>query len=106
VVNVFESRCAGLECHGPGAPEVDLISPGVVARLVERPSASTLLCAGRVYVATDGSSNLLLDKLRDDPPCGSRMPLRGNLGAQHVDCLVQWVASLQELPADLDARAL
>lgn len=103
VVSVFESRCAGLECHGPGAPEVDLISPGVSARLVDQPSSPSLFCANRTFVATDGSSSLLLDKLRDAPPCGSRMPLKGNLGAQQVECLVQWVASLQQLPADADA---
>ena len=104
VVDVLAGRCAGLECHGPGALEVDLISPGVIARLVNRPSSPNLLCAGRTYIATDGSPSLLLDKLRSAPPCGSRMPLKGNLGAQQVDCLVDWVASRQ-VPPDLDAGA-
>ena len=106
VVDLFVSRWSGLECHGPGAPEVDLISPGVATRLVDRPSSPSLLCAGRTYVATDGSPSLLLDKLRDTPPCGSPMPLRGNIGAQHVDCLVQWVASLQQLSSDFDAGTI
>jgi hypothetical protein len=105
VTDVLASRCAGLECHGPGAPEVDLISPGVAARLVDQPSSSTLLCAGRTYLATDGSPSLLLDKLKATPPCGSPMPLKGNLGSQHVACLVDWVASLQR-PSDFDAGAI
>jgi hypothetical protein len=104
VVDVLTNRCSGLECHGPGTAEVDLISPGVAARLVDQPSSPNLLCAGRTLVATDGSPSLLLDKLRDATPCGSRMPTKGNLGAQSTDCLVAWVASLQR-PSDFDAGA-
>ena len=105
VLDLFASRCAGLECHGPGAAEVDLLSPGVADRLVDKPSSPNLLCAGRTYVATDGTASLLLDKLGSTAPCGSRMPLKGNIGSQHVTCLVEWVASLQR-PSDFDAGAI
>jgi len=100
VASIFEGRCAGSGCHDPGAPQVDLVSSGVVERLLERTASPQLYCAGRIYVTTDGSPSLLLEKLSDAPPCGSRMPLTGNLGNQHVRCLEDWVRSLQRIDAD------
>jgi hypothetical protein len=95
VTNVFAMRCGSAACHGEGALQVDLTSPGVSARLVGQEASAAGMCAGRPLVAPDGSESLLLDKLMDPPPCGSKMPLVGAaLASTEVQCLTDWVASL------------
>lgn len=100
VERTFASRCADSGCHGPGTTQVDLISAGVVERMLDQPSSQILSCAGRTLIASDGTSSLLLDKLADPPPCGSRMPLRGHVRTQDMRCLHEWVVSLQSIDAD------
>lgn len=94
VIDTFASACGTAACHGAGAPQVDLVSDGVAARLVDQSTAAGGLCAGRVYVASDGSESLLLDKLSDAPPCGSKMPLVGSITAVQSQCLSDWVGTL------------
>jgi hypothetical protein len=104
ITDLFVSRCADVECHGPTSGLLDLVSPGVVERLLGQLAAPSLACAGRVYLATDGSASLILDKLADPPPCGSRMPLKGRIGAQNVECLQEWVSSFQVPEVDAGAE--
>lgn len=95
VSNVFSMHCGSAACHGDGAVQVDLVSPGVQARLVDQAAGAAGMCAGRVFVASDASESLLLDKLSDAPPCGSKMPLVGaDLASDELKCLTDWVASL------------
>lgn len=94
VTDTLASVCGTTACHGPGAPQVDLVSPGVRARVVDQPASAAGLCAGRTYVASDGSGSLLLDKLVDPPPCGSKMPLVGAITAVQSQCLADWVGAL------------
>lgn len=99
VSNVFSMHCGSAACHGDGAAQVDLVSPDVATRLVDEPSGAGGLCAGRVLVATDGSESLLLAKLSDTPPCGSKMPLVGAaLAAAELKCVTDWVASVEGGP--------
>lgn len=95
VSNVFSMHCGTAACHGDGATQVDLVSPGVAARLVGQQAGAAGMCAGRVFVSADGSESLLLDKLSDAPPCGSKMPLVGAaLADAELKCVMDWVASL------------
>jgi hypothetical protein len=94
IIDTFATACATAACHGPGAPQVELVSPGVTARVLDQPSSAGGLCAGRVLVASDGSESLLVGKLSDTPPCGSKMPLVGTITAAQSQCVSDWVDSL------------
>jgi hypothetical protein len=91
---LFKAKCNTSACHGPGAPQVDLVSSGVEARVIGQPSSDTGLCMGRTLVASDGSASLLADKVSDTPPCGSKMPLGGSLTDTEHSCLTAWVSSV------------
>ncbi len=92
---IIGERCAG--CHGPSEPEaeLDLVSPGVAARLVDVMSGN-LPCAGRPRIDGGGGTyHLLFDKLRPLPGCGARMPKDGPyLSPEDTDCMGRWVADL------------
>ena len=88
---IFAAKCASIACHGAGAAQVDLVSPGVAARVIDQPSAENGLCKGRTLVATDGSASLLADKLLDAPPCGAKMPAVGSLTMDEQTCLSGWL---------------
>jgi hypothetical protein len=100
VLGILRDTCGLAGCHAKGSPQVDLASDGVVDRLIDQESGSAL-CKGRTYVATDGTSSLLLDKLTASPPCGVKMPVGGSLSAANMRCLTDWVSSLNG--GDLDA---
>jgi hypothetical protein len=91
---LFKAKCNTSACHGPGAPQVDLVSSGVEARLIGQPSSDTGMCSGMTLVATDGSASLLADKVSKTPPCGSQMPLGGMLTSDEATCLNAWVSSV------------
>jgi hypothetical protein len=94
VANIFSQKCGGVDCHGAGSKQLDLVSPGVRARLLSQPSLGGLPCAGRVYIATDGSPSLLLEKLDRAPVCGMPMPPSSALSKPASRCLTDWVLSL------------
>jgi hypothetical protein len=97
VVDVLK-KCDSVACHGQGATMVNLVAAGVEKRLVDQPSsnASVAACKGRTLVATDGSESLLLDKLSGTPPCGAAMPIGFELEDDEVECLTDWVESLND----------
>jgi hypothetical protein len=90
---LFKSKCSESICHGPGAPQVDLVSDGVAERLIGQPSSDTGMCKGKTLISTsEASSSLLLQKIGDSPPCGSKMPLGGaSLTSAESMCLQDWV---------------
>jgi hypothetical protein len=93
VTKIFKDTCGTVGCHAAKQMQVDLVSAGVTARLVDQKSASAT-CKDRVFIATDGKPSLLLQKLSATPPCGAKMPLVGTLTSANEDCLNQWVMSL------------
>jgi hypothetical protein len=72
---------------------IDLVSPGVQSRLLDKRSASSI-CKDRLLIDGSGGASLLIDKLDAMPPCGSRMPLIGMLSAADRTCLEDWVNEL------------
>jgi hypothetical protein len=104
VTHIFAQRCGAADCHGAGSTKLDLVSPGVRARLLDRSSLPDLPCAGGVYIATDGASSLMLDKLRDAPSCGAPMPPSDTLKKNERKCLTQWLHALGA--ADIDESEL
>lgn len=92
---VFAVRCGGSVCHSPGddpAGGLDLLSDGVAGRVsgVESPE-----CEGEVLaVPGDPDASLLVQKLGASPPCGSRMPLVGDLAPGDAACIAEWIEGL------------
>ncbi|MEZ4449411.1 MAG: hypothetical protein R3B09_08025 [Nannocystaceae bacterium] len=88
---LFAPKCGQIACHDPDNPEgaLDLVSPGVDARLVGAPAAT---CDGWVrVVAGDPGSSLLHVKLAGPVPCGAKMPIGAELDADEIACVDAWI---------------
>jgi hypothetical protein len=91
VEKMFVSKCG--TCHGSDAPaaDLDLVSPGLVMRVVGIRS-TTEYCEGQMLVDTAEPEHLILSKLTGDPVCGARMPLGGAaLAAADIECVRRWI---------------
>jgi hypothetical protein len=99
VEQMFQAKCAGADgtgCHSANMPdaELDLVSPGVGERV--KTLTSTNMCEGRALVEADPTANhLMVEKLEEDPTCGSRMPFgEQELTAKEIECVRRWVDDL------------
>jgi hypothetical protein len=99
VEQMFQAKCAGPNgtgCHSANMPdaELDLVSPNVGSRV--RSLTSTNMCEGRALVEADPTGNhLMVEKLEEDPTCGSRMPFgEQELTAKEIECVRRWVDDL------------
>lgn len=93
VTTLFNKSCALAGCHAANAEQVDLGSPGLQTRLVDKKSTSDE-CGDRTFIASDGSPSLLIQKIMDSPPCGLKMPIGPALTTAETKCLTDWVDSL------------
>jgi len=85
---IFRPRCGS--CHGAAAP--DLTSPGLWARLVDRPGRSVGNCGTRSYIVGSApTTGFLYERLRGDT-CGPRMPPDGALSAADLECITSWAS--------------
>lgn len=94
VENVFEAKCAMTGCHVRNSIPLDLLSDGVADRLVDQNAYATGMCKGKTLLSTGGKDSLMLQKLEDNPPCGSKMPLVGTLSDGESKCLTDWLESV------------
>jgi hypothetical protein len=88
---VFKQKCGG--CHGATSPtkNLDLVSSGLGARMVNKPSTcnSRPLLTGTL--SSGKASGHLLDKLLGDVMgCGVRMPPAATLSATELACVNEW----------------
>jgi hypothetical protein len=93
VGQVFMRGCGLTGCHDKTSTVIDLVSPGVQTRLLDKVSTSTI-CKGRKLIDSSGGASLLIDKLAAAPPCGSKMPAIGTLSSADRTCLEDWVSDL------------
>lgn len=94
VTSLFETRCStSTACHGAESLQLDLVSADVESRLIDVSSTSRD-CGDSVYVPTDGSASLLLEKLGEQPPCGLRMPIGQPLEESEMMCVSAWVQAV------------
>ncbi|HMJ14393.1 MAG TPA: hypothetical protein VK524_23415, partial [Polyangiaceae bacterium] len=97
-LTTFQSSCSGSVCHSSAdaSTGLDLITAGVGDRLVGVPSSQA--CGERPLIdPANPEESLLLLKLEDTPPCGSRMPLGGDpLTAEQKACIRTWVGDIIE----------
>jgi hypothetical protein len=96
--NAAKCATAGA-CHGPtGTQGIDLMTPGVVARLVGKmPPSNSVNCAASTMPYLVPNSNppmgLLLTKLMNPAPCGAPMPfadIGGALSEAERTCINDW----------------
>lgn len=92
VPSLLTAKCGLAGCHGPGSAP-DLGSPGVEARIVGKSASPT--CGGAVLANPAApEESLLYKKLQDSPSCGSRMPIGAPLSPLEIDCIRDWIGSL------------
>lgn len=80
-------------CHAAEGPAVglDLVSPGVAARLLD----VTSVCNGRLLVESGGGASYFLEKVTESmPECGLPMPATGALTVAELDAIAAWVAEI------------
>jgi len=95
VTRIFVPSCGGTGCHDATGPQqdLDLVSPGVAARVVGVPG---LGCASTLADPANPEASLLYQKLSPTPPCGSPMPLaRPELSEEDAACVLAWIAAQQ-----------
>lgn len=86
------AKCGLGGCHGAvggaiaPASGLDLVSPGVEARLV----GVTGVCMGLLIDPADIENSLMIRKLHPSPGCGQRMPFGGMLTDDEIDCVTEW----------------
>jgi hypothetical protein len=96
--DLFVKRCANTaNCHSKAMPanppNLDLESPGVEDRLVNKMGSAT--CPGVLVNPADPEGSILYKKLTKSPGCGSQMPLvPPYLDEGEVACVKQWIESL------------
>jgi hypothetical protein len=92
VPSLLAAKCGTAGCHPQGSP-LDLASPNVETRLVGKASSPT--CKGTVFaIPANPEGSLLYEKLKDSPPCGSKMPLGASLSPLEINCIKDWIGGL------------
>jgi hypothetical protein len=92
IPQLFQQTCADASCHGSAdsSTGLDLRSNAVAERLVGVPGSAA--CGERLLIDPDDPANsLILLKLDEPPPCGSRMPLGSELTAEQKACVRTWI---------------
>lgn len=93
VTRIFVPTCGGTGCHGAAASQqgLDLVSPGVAARLV---GVSGTTCLQTLVDPQNPEASLLYQKLLPLPACGAQMPLaRPPLSSADLACVRDWIAA-------------
>lgn len=92
-------------CHVPGNQlgTVDLLSPGIAERLLDKPPG--LACEGQVLIdSNDPTASFILDKLKPMPRCGGQMPFfRAPLSERNVACVKAFVDQVVDGTIETDA---
>ncbi len=92
---IIVPSCGDSGCHGTIATQqdLDLVSPGVAARVVGVPGTA---CPVTLADPQNPEASLIYQKLIAPPPCGAQMPLaRPALSSDDVACVRAWIAGLQ-----------
>lgn len=104
---IFDLRCSGSSCHGPGpgpgggplAGGVDLVSPGIAARLYDQPGQSDA-CKddpSPLLDPTNVDNSMLLTKLLSTHTCGEPMPMPNppnGLSEEELACVRSWLQGI------------
>lgn len=95
---ILATRCAGSVCHSAGeqrAAGLDLVSDGVAGRIANVASTSSGCGGNLLAVPGDPGASLMVQKIGESPPCGSRMPLAQEpLSDEEIDCVSGWIQEM------------
>ena len=99
---VMVTKCGQAGCHSNSLPQggLDLVSPGVAARLLAAPPPGmNASCADNLRTAylmpsSNPATGFLFQKLTGSPPCGLMMPELGTWTASDASCLQQWATAV------------
>jgi hypothetical protein len=94
---LFPSSCGIAGCHAPptAAEGLDLVSPGVAARVV---GVAAMECAGILADPSDPTGSMIYRKIEGPPPCGALMPLgQPMLSASDIACVETWIAGAGQM---------
>jgi hypothetical protein len=94
---ILESSCGQSSCHGAGSGQSGFAESEDVARTFVGQSGSTDACAteGPLFDPANPTDSVVIQKLTDDPPCGSKMPFGPALSEEDVSCLEEWIGALE-----------
>ena len=90
--DLFKGRCGGAGCHIATNPagSLDLVSDGVVGRLVGKPG--TTACPGLLIDPNDAEASVLYTKLTPQFCGPSQMPVIGEkLTDAELQCVLAWI---------------
>jgi hypothetical protein len=97
--DILAARCGGSVCHSAEegrAAGLDLVTPGVAARVSGVASASNDCNGAMLAVPGDPATSLMYTKVSASPPCGSRMPLAQDpLSDEEIGCIATWIRGMQ-----------
>ena len=88
---ILAMRCAGSACHSGATPaaKLDLVSPGVAARVVGVMSTE---CNGALVDPAAPDSSILYQKI-SGTMCGARMPSGSTLDDTQIACIKEWISA-------------
>ena len=95
---ILAESCGTSGCHDDSSQAqagLDLVSPGVEARVVNI-NAIAIGCTDRILVvAGDPNASYLIEKVENIPGiCGLQMPIIGSLDPDEVEVLREWIIDL------------
>ncbi len=87
---IIQAKCT--ECHNVEDPAagLDLESGDLVARLSAGAAVMPACADQRFLVPGDPGQSIIYTKLLPKPGCGLRMPQRGSLTTDEIDCIRRW----------------
>jgi hypothetical protein len=84
-------------CHNPTQmqADLDLLSPNVASRVVDKDAIGIGCTDRKLVVAGDPDSSYLIDKVLNVPGiCGGQMPVVGSISGEEIETLRQWIVDL------------
>jgi hypothetical protein len=93
---ILQVKCGGANCHGAGAGNGNFAESEAIAAAFADQDPVTQACAmdGPVLDTANPRGSLLIQKVNGTVPCGTAMPLVGQLSEEEIDCLEEWIGDL------------
>lgn len=93
---ILQQSCDGGNCHGSGAPNGNFAESPEIAAAFAGEAPVTAACAmdGPLIDTENARGSLLIQKVNGTVPCGTAMPLVGQLSDEEIECLEEWIEGL------------
>lgn len=93
---ILAQHCSGNNCHGAGTANGNFAENADIAAAFAGQDPVTPGCAmdGPLIDTENPRGSLLIQKVNGTVPCGSPMPLVGQLSDDDIDCLEEWIGEL------------